>query len=170
MRKLCTIFLILAVLGTILPASAYDGGAAQKAGQELWINNFGKLVYQNYFTTAATTGTCPNDNTSTNTYSIMYCPATITPPLKLRIQNLGTSKIYYNDYSDNYTTSTLNVTIPTATCSYLTGTGAASAAAFLNAGEVKELIFLEAPDLVFGGVALATFSIEVWKRGANPYE
>ena len=132
--------------------------------------NFSVLSQQTYCSISSSQVVTPTDITSTNTYTIAYCPSTITPPVKIRVQNLDANKIYYAEYES----TTGGIVAPTATCSYLVNPGEAYIGTYVPAldyGEAVEFIFYDTPSISFGGGgSAATFTIEAWTYEDAPYQ
>ena len=128
--------------------------------------NFNVLENEAYCSLSTTQNVTPADITSTNSYTLAYCPATITEfPLKVVVQNLGTNKIYVTKYS----TSSGGLHTTTATCSFLMDPGQATNTP--QVGDEVEMIFFDTPALTFGGGgSAATFTIRVYTREDDPYQ
>lgn len=137
--------------------------------EEYRVHTFDNLVRSTYCALASTQHVTPNDTSSTGTYSTAYL-GTLEGPLKLRIQNLGTTgKIFFKEYALSGT----NVASTSATDPYLQSTHgnylATGTAGQLAPGEVIEMFYFDKPDLMFGGVNAATFSIQVFKLSNANY-
>jgi len=83
----------------------------------------------------------------------------------MRVQNLGTTgKIYFKEYALSGT----NVASTTATDPYLQSTHGnyltTGTDGQLAPGECWEKVYYGEPDLMFGGVEAATFSIQIFQR------
>jgi len=163
MKKFFTVLLL-----ALITISAFAQGSSviaprQIPTEELRVNTFDNLVRSTYCALSTTQHVTPNDTSSTGTYSSAYL-GTLQGPLKLRIQNLGTTgKIHFKEYALSGTnvasTSATDPYLPTTHGNYLaTGT-----AGQLAPGEIIELVYFGTPDLMFGGVDAATFSIQVYQ-------
>lgn len=165
MKKFLVV-LLLVVLA--IPVFSQDLPLARRINDDnLRQNSFDNLVRSTYCSLSSTQHVTPNDITATGTYTSAYL-GTEEGPLLLRIQNLGTTgKIYFKEYSASAGTG---VAVTAATDPFLPSTHgnylATGTAGQLAPGEVWEKIYYEEPDLTFGGVAAATFTIQVFKQSA----
>lgn len=127
-------------------------------------NTYDNLVKSSYFSLGATEHATPNDITSTGTASVAYL-GTLKGPLLLRVQNLGTTgKIHFKEYSTSgagvSSTSSSDPYLESKHGNYLsTGTSGQ-----LAPGECWEKVYYKEPDLTFGGVEAATFSVQIFQR------
>lgn len=163
MKKFFTVLLL-----ALITISAFAQGSSviaprQIPTEELRVNTFDNLVRSTYCALSTTQHVTPNDTSSTGTYSSAYL-GTLQGPLKLRIQNLGTTgKIHFKEYALSGT----NVASTSATDPYLQSIHgnylATGTAGQLAPGEVIEMFYFGTPDLMFGGVEAATFSIQVYQ-------
>ncbi len=165
MKKFLVVLLLVVFS---IPVFSQDIPFARKVTDDtLRQNSFDNLVRSTYCSLSATQHVTPTDITATGTYTSAYL-GTEVGPLLLRVQNLGTTgKIYFKEYSavagtGVSVTAATDPFLPTVHGEYLaTGT-----AGQLAPGEVWEKIYYEEPDLTFGGVAAATFTIQVFKQSA----
>lgn len=139
----------------------------QSITEELRAKTFDNLVRSSYFSLGTTEHAAPNDTTSTGTASVAYLGSEVGP-LLLRIQNLGTTaKIHFKEYS----TGTAGLASTTATDPYLQSSHgnylATATAGQLAPGECWEKIYFNEPDLIFGGIEAATFSIQIFKQASE---
>jgi hypothetical protein len=163
MKKFFTVLLL-----ALITISAFAQGSSviaprQIPTEELRVKTFDNLVRSTYCALSTTQHVTPNDTSSTGTYSSAYL-GTLQGPLKLRIQNLGTTgKIHFKEYALSGT----NVASTSATDPYLQSIHgnylATGTAGQLAPGEVIEMFYFGTPDLMFGGVEDATFSIQVYQ-------
>lgn len=161
--------LLFALLLVLLPFAAMAQGdqiisPREAIHETLRANTFDNLVRKTYCAMTTAQYVTPNDIVSTYTYGTAYL-STYTGPLLLRVQNLGTTaKIHYKEYS----TDSTSVSRTANTDSYLESKHgnylATCTSGQLAPGEVWEKVFYGKPDLTFGGVEAATFTIEVYKR------
>jgi hypothetical protein len=166
------IFIIVAIVAAATMANA--GGRRSPLFREQVVrdlaSNYSVLARQSYHSLTTTEVAAPEDTSTTATFtdSIAYLGTTIKPPLKLRIQNFGANKIYYNIYDTNAS----GAIVTTATCSYLVGKReTATSAAELSYGEAAEFIFYQVPTVSFGGGGSAcTFTSEIWTPEDSPYQ
>lgn len=168
MKKLFVIALALIVLApAVFAANDRIIAPRQIPSEELRVNTFSNLVRSTYCALTSSKHVTPNDTSSTGTYGTAYL-GTLKGPVKVRIQNLGTTgKIFFKEYALSGT----NVASTTATDPYLQSTHgnylATGTAGQLAPGEVVEMIFFGEPDLMFGGVEAATFTIQVFQQAAE---
>ena len=132
--------------------------------EELRAHTYDNLVKSTYCALTSVQHVTPNDTTSTGTHSSSYL-GTLKGPLLMRVQNLGTTgKIYFKEYALSGT----NVASTTDTDPYLQSTHgnylATGTAGQLAPGECWEKVYYGEPDLMFGGVEAATFSIQIFQR------
>jgi len=159
MRKLNIVLLVALVL---LPLVA---GAQSRIGYpelQQQMDQFSYLARQTYYSLNTASAACPVDTTYTNCATTAYIGSSINAPYKIRIQNLGANKIYYNPQTVSGTT----LTAPDTEDSYLvSGMESATGSAELSSGEAVELFFVSQPNMVLGGGgSAATFTVEVWTR------
>ena len=169
MKKFFTVLLL-----ALITVSAFAQGSSviaprQIPTEEYRVKTFDNLVRSTYCSLTASQHVTPNDTSSTGSYSTAYL-GTLEGPLKLRIQNLGTTgKIFFKEYALSGT----NVASTSATDPYLQSTHgnylATGTAGQLAPGEVIEMFYFDEPDLMFGGVNAATFSIQVFKLSNANY-
>jgi hypothetical protein len=166
-------FFVVLFLALIVSAAFAQGSSIiaprQIPTEELRVRTFDNLVRSTYCALTSAQHVTPNDTSSTGTYSSAYL-GTLNGPLKLRIQNLGTTgKIYFKEYALSGT----NVASTSATSPYLQSTHgnylATGTAGQLAPGEVVEMYYFDEPDLMFGGVEAATFSIQVFQPSPANY-
>lgn len=166
-------FFVALFLALIVSAAFAQGSSIiaprQIPTEEYRVNTFDNLVRSTYCALTSAQHVTPNDTSSTGTYSSAYL-GTLNGPLKLRIQNLGTTgKIYFKEYALSGT----NVASTSATSPYLQSTHgnylATGTAGQLAPGEVVEMYYFDEPDLMFGGVEAATFSIQVFQPSPANY-
>lgn len=166
MKKLFALFLIT-LASTAFAASDRVIAPRQIPSEELRVNTFSNLVRSTYCSLSTTQHVTPNDVASTGTYGTAYL-STLKGPCKVRIQNLGTTgKIFFKEYALTGT----NVASSAATDPYLPSTHgnylATGTAGQLAPGEAVEMICYDEPDLMFGGVEAATFTIQVFQQAAE---
>ena len=169
MKKFFTVLFL-----ALITVSAFAQGSSiiaprQIPTEEMRVNTFDNLVRSTYCALSTTQHVTPNDTSSTGTYSSAYL-GTLQGPLKLRIQNLGTTgKIHFKEYALSGT----NVASTSATDPYLQSIHgnylATGTAGQLAPGEVIEMFYFDEPDLMFGGVEAATFSIQVFQQSPANY-
>lgn len=169
MKKFSTVLFL-----ALITVSAFAQGSSiiaprQIPTEEMRVNTFDNLVRSTYCALSTTQHVTPNDTSSTGTYSSAYL-GTLQGPLKLRIQNLGTTgKIHFKEYALSGT----NVASTSATDPYLQSIHgnylATGTAGQLAPGEVIEMFYFDEPDLMFGGVEAATFSIQVFQQSPANY-
>ena len=163
MKKFFTVLFLALIVSTVFAQGSSVIAPRQIPTEELRVNTFDNLVRSTYCSLSTTQHVTPNDTSSTGTYSSAYL-GTLQGPLKLRIQNLGTTgKIHFKEYALSGT----NVDSTSATDSYLQSIHgnylATGTAGQLAPGEVIEMFYFGTPDLMFGGVDAATFSIQVYQ-------
>lgn len=169
MKKFFVVLLL-----ALITVSAFAQGSSiiaprQIPTEEYRVKTFDNLVRSTYCSLTASQHVTPNDTSSTGSYSTAYL-GTLEGPLKLRIQNLGTTgKIFFKEYALSGT----NVASTSATDPYLQSIHgnylATGTAGQLAPGEVIEMFYFDEPDLMFGGVNAATFSIQVFKLSNANY-
>lgn len=166
MKKLF-VLLLIALTSTAFAASDRVIAPRQIPSEELRVNTFSNLVRSTYCPLTAAQHVTPKDIASTGTYGTAYL-STLKGPCKVRIQNLGTTgKIFFKEYALSGT----NVASTSATDPYLATTHgnylATGTAGQLAPGEVVEMICYDEPDLMFGGVEAATFTIQIFQQAAE---
>lgn len=160
------ILVCLMLVAFVIPAFAQDLPLSRRINDDkVRQDSFDNLVKSTYCSLTSAQHVTPNDIVSTGTYSAAYL-GTETGPVKLRVQNLGTTgKIHFKEYS---TSAADGVAVTAATDPYLESVHgnylATGTAGQLAPGEVWEKVFYGEPDLTFGGVAAATFTIQVFKQ------
>lgn len=169
MKKFFFALFLALVVSTVFAQGSSIIAPRQIPTEEYRVHTFDNLVRSTYCSLASTQHVTPNDTSSTGTYSSAYL-GTLTGPLKLRIQNLGTTgKIFFKEYALSGT----NVASTSATDPYLATTHgsylATGTAGQLAPGEVVEMFYFDEPDLMFGGVEAATFSIQVFQPSPANY-
>lgn len=165
MKRFLTV-LVLVVLSSALFAQGDQIISQRQAIHEtLRASTFDNLVKSTYCSLSSSEHVAPNDTTSTGTASVSYL-GSYKGPCLMRIQNLGTTgKIYFKEYSSTVaagiaTTSSSDPFLESKHGNYLaTGTSGQ-----LAPGECWEKVFYGEPDLTLGGVAAATFSVQIFKR------
>ena len=168
MKRFLIVLLLIALATTGFAADKNRVIAPRQIpSEELRVNTFSNLVRSTYCSLTSAKHVTPNDVTSTGTYTSAYL-STLEGPVLVRIQNLGTTgKIYFKEYALSGT----NVASTTATDPYLQSTHgnylATGTAGQLAPGEVWEKVFYDEPDLMFGGVEAATFTIQVFQQAAD---
>ena len=165
MKKLF-VLLLITLTASAFAASDRVIAPRQIPSEELRVNTFSNLVRSTYCALTAAQHVTPNDTASTGTYGTAYL-STLKGPCKVRIQNLGTTgKIFFKEYALSGT----NVASTSATDPYLATTHgnylATGTAGQLAPGEVVEMICYDEPDLMFGGVEAATFTIQIFQQTA----
>lgn len=169
MKKFFTVLFLALIVSTVFAQGSSVIAPRQIPTEELRVNTFDNLVRSTYCSLSTTQHVTPNDTSSTGTYSLAYL-GTLQGPLKLRIQNLGTTgKIHFKEYAlsgtDVASTSATDPYLQSIHGNYLaTGT-----AGQLAPGEVIEMFYFGTPDLMFGGVDAATFSIQVFQQSPANY-
>lgn len=163
MKKFFTVLFLALVVSTVFAQGSSVIAPRQIPTEEMRVNTFDNLVRSTYCSIVANQHVTPNDTTSLSTYSSAYL-GTLTGPMKLRIQNLGTTgRIHFKEYAlvgaGVATATVADQYLPTTHGNYLT-TGTAGQ---LAPGEIIELVYFGTPDLMFGGVDAATFSIQVYQ-------
>ncbi|MBF0501492.1 MAG: hypothetical protein HQM09_15230 [Candidatus Riflebacteria bacterium] len=165
-KNILSVFVVIALLAVTVSASAarVPGSARDQINRDV-AGNFSVLAHQVYCALSSSQVVTPTDITSTNTYTIAYCPTTITPPVRVHIQYLGTAKIYETIYGTNAS----NVVAPTATCAYLLDKRNTTATPVI--GDTIDEIFYDRPNISFsGGGSAATFTIEVYTLPSYPWQ
>lgn len=172
MNRKISLFLVLFLMLALQSVMAQIPKALQDADHAGRAERFNVLALQNYHTPGTASAVCPTATSSTasNASTLSYLGSVTSLPIRLRIQNLGANKIYYNTYATNAS----GVIIPVATCSYLTFPGEPYIGTYVPAldnGEAADFIFYQTPTLSFGGAgSLSTFTTEVWTREGDPYQ
>ena len=161
------VLLFVCLVGVAYAAGDKVISPRQIPSEELRVNTFSNLVRSTYCALTSAQHVTPNDTASTGTYGTAYL-STLKGPCKVRIQNLGTTgKIFFKEYALSGT----NVASTSATDPYLASTHgnylATGTSGQLAPGEVVEMIFFGEPDLMFGGVEAATFTIQVFQQAAE---
>lgn len=169
MKKFFTVLFLALIVSTAFAQGSSIIAPRQIPTEEMRVNTFDNLVRSTYCALSTTQHVTPNDTSSTGTYSSAYL-GTLQGPLKLRIQNLGTTgKIHFKEYALSGT----NVASTSATDPYLQSIHgnylATGTAGQLAPGEVIEMFYFDEPDLMFGGVEAATFSIQVFQQSPANY-
>lgn len=167
MKKLLVVLLLVVLSVPVFAQGDRIMSLRQSISETLRVNTFDNLVRSSYYSLSTTQHAAPNDIVSTGTASVAYL-GSLTGPLLLRVQNLGTTgKIRFKEYS----TGTAGLASTTATSPYLSSAHAnalaTSTAGQLAPGEVYEKVYYSEPDLVFGGIEAATFTIEIFKQSAE---
>jgi hypothetical protein len=161
------VLLFVCLVGVAYAAGDRVISPRQIPSEELRVNTFSNLVRSTYCALTSAQHVTPSDTASTGTYGTAYLGA-LKGPCKIRIQNLGTTgKIFFKEYALSGT----NVASSAATDPYLATTHgnylATGTAGQLAPGEVVEMICYDEPDLMFGGVEAATFTIQIFQQAAE---